>query len=91
MLRALALLFTFADSDFRIFFILPTVNFPALEFHVNLQRRLSFHLLQTFIPSALFVWVGWLSFLVPPEVVPGRMVLTITTLLTLTAMFNAVR
>ena len=69
----------------------PAVSFPALEFHVNLQRRLSFHLLQTFIPSALFVWVGWLSFLVPPEVVPGRMVLTITTLLTLTAMFNAVR
>ncbi|XP_043225922.1 glycine receptor subunit alphaZ1-like [Amphibalanus amphitrite] len=68
-----------------------TMSFPALEFHVNLQRRLSFHLLQTFIPSALFVWVGWLSFLVPPEVVPGRMVLTITTLLTLTAMFNAVR
>lgn len=68
-----------------------TMSFPALEFHINLQRRLSFHLLQTFIPSALFVWVGWLSFLVPPEVVPGRMVLTITTLLTLTAMFNTVR
>ena len=35
--------------------------------------------------------MAWLSFHVPSDVVPGRMVLCVTTLLTLTAMFNSVR
>jgi len=39
----------------------------------------------------MFVVVSWLSFLVPPESVPGRMAICMTTLLTLTAMFAAVR
>ena len=29
-------------------------------------------LLQTYLPSGLFVIVSWISFIVPPEVVPGR-------------------
>jgi uncharacterized membrane protein len=58
---------------------------------VRLKRRISYHLLQTYIPSLMFVIVSWLSFLVPPESVPGRMAICMTTLLTLTAMFAAVR
>ena len=29
-------------------------------------------LLQTYLPSGLFVVVSWISFIVPPEIVPGK-------------------
>ncbi|KAG8229278.1 hypothetical protein J437_LFUL009639 [Ladona fulva] len=66
-------------------------SYPAITLVITLHRRLSYHLLQTYVPSSMFVIVSWLSFLVPPESVPGRMAICMTTLLTLTAMFAAVR
>ncbi|XP_046397112.1 glycine receptor subunit alpha-4-like [Ischnura elegans] len=69
----------------------PSGSYPAITLVINLRRRLSYHLLQTYVPSTMFVVVSWLSFLVPPESVPGRMAICMTTLLTLTAMFAAVR
>jgi hypothetical protein len=58
---------------------------------VLLHRDIRNHILVTYFPSALFVSVSWGSFLVSPEVVPGRMVLLVTTLLTLVTMLNTVR
>merc|ERR1711997_1320013 len=63
----------------------------GLGVRIRLKRHLGFHLTQTYIPSIIFVMVAWLSFLVPSDIVPGRMVLCVTTLLTLTSMFNSVR
>ena len=65
--------------------------FPGLGVAINLKRHIGFHLTLTYIPSIIFVLVAWLSFLVPSDIVPGRMVLCVTTLLTLTSMFNSVR
>ena len=56
-----------------------------------LRRKISYHLLQTFLPSGLFVIVAWLSLFLPPESIPGRVTMAMTTLLTLAAMFGAVR
>ena len=39
----------------------------------------------------MFVILGWLSVFIPAESVPGRIGMGMTTLLTLTAMFSAVR
>ena len=39
----------------------------------------------------LFVIVAWLSLFLPPESIPGRVAMAMTTLLTLAAMFGAVR
>ena len=39
----------------------------------------------------VFVVLAWLSLFVPAESVPGRVGMGMTTLLTLTAMFSAVR
>ncbi|CAG7832575.1 unnamed protein product [Allacma fusca] len=66
-------------------------SYSTIRFTVLLRRKLSYHLIQTYLPSALFIIVSWLSFLIPPESVPGRMACCMTTLLTLTAMFAAVR
>ncbi|XP_037772657.1 glutamate-gated chloride channel alpha-like [Penaeus monodon] len=49
------------------------------------------NLLNVYVPSALFVVVSWASFFWPPEVVPGRTVLVITSLLTVVSMYAAVR
>ncbi|OXA61555.1 Gamma-aminobutyric acid receptor subunit rho-2 [Folsomia candida] len=68
-----------------------SASYSAISFSLYLRRKLSYHIIQTFIPSSLFTIVSWLSFLVPPESTPGRMALTVTTLLTLTAMFSSVR
>ncbi|KAG7172668.1 Glutamate-gated chloride channel alpha-like 3, partial [Homarus americanus] len=66
-----------------------TGHFPTVMVEVVLKRRISYHLMNTFLPSGLFVCVSWLTFLVPVDQIPGRMVLTITTLLTLVSMFAA--
>ena len=77
--------FTFVDSGDE------DGIYPGLGVKISLQRHLGYHLTQTYIPSIIFVVVAWLSFHVPSDVVPGRMVLCVTTLLTLTSMFNSVR
>ena len=66
-------------------------RFPVLGLKIKLERHIMYHLTLTYIPSIIFVVVAWISFLVPSDVVPGRMVLCVTTLLTLTSMFNSVR
>ena len=40
--------------------------------------------------SGLFVVVSWISFVVPPDVIPGRMALLITLFLVLVNIFNNV-
>ncbi|XP_046400747.1 glycine receptor subunit alpha-4-like isoform X2 [Ischnura elegans] len=69
----------------------PSGSYPAISICIRFQRRMNYHLLQTYIPSGLFVVVSWLSFMVPRECAPGRLAICMTTLLTLTAMFGAVR
>lgn len=40
--------------------------------------------------AGLFVVVSWISFVVPPDVIPGRMALLITLFLVLVNIFNSV-
>ncbi|TRY72703.1 hypothetical protein TCAL_16186, partial [Tigriopus californicus] len=64
--------------------------YPGVIMTVLLRRKISYHLLQTYLPSGLFVIVAWLSLFLPPESIPGRVTMAMTTLLTLAAMFGAV-
>ena len=65
--------------------------YPGLGVKIELKRHLGFHLTQSYMPSTMFVIVGWISFMVPSDAIPGRMVVCVTTLLTLTSMFDSVR
>ena len=67
------------------------ITYPGLIMKITLTRVLSYHLIQTYIPSSLFVILGWLSLFIPQSSVPGRVGMGMTTILTLTAMFNGVR
>ena len=65
--------------------------YPGVIMTLLFRRKISYHLLQTYLPSGLFVIVAWLSLFLPPESIPGRITMAMTTLLTLAAMFGAVR
>ena len=67
------------------------ISYPGLIMKITLTRVIGYHLLQTYVPSALFVILGWLSLFIPQSSVPGRVGMGMTTILTLTAMFNGVR
>ncbi len=57
---------------------------------VLLRRKLHLHVSEVYFPTAIYVALSWLSFLVAPEVVPGRMALLVTLLLVLVNVFNRV-
>merc|ERR1719342_130974 len=67
------------------------IAYPGLIMKLHLTRQIGYHIVQTYIPSAVFVILAWLSLFIPVESVPGRIGMGMTTLLTLTAMFSSVR
>ena len=48
------------------------------------------YLLLHCVVAGLFVVVSWISFVVPPDVIPGRMALLVTLFLVLVNIFNTV-
>ncbi|XP_075145490.1 histamine-gated chloride channel subunit 1 isoform X2 [Haematobia irritans] len=63
--------------------MIESCNFTCLAIVFNLRRRLGYHLLHTYIPSALIVVMSWISFWIKPEAIPARVTLGVTSLLTL--------
>ena len=46
--------------------------YPGVIMKIHFKRKVSFHLMQTYVPSSIFVVVAWLSVFIPPEQVPGN-------------------
>ena len=63
-------------------------NYSLTGFEMKLQRHYMKYLFNYYLPSGLFVIVSWSSFLIPPEIVPGRMTLLVTLFLVLINIFN---
>ncbi len=59
-------------------------------FELTLRRKVSHYIITYYLPSGMFVIVSWISFLVPPAVVPGRMTLLVTVFLVLVNIFNTI-
>ncbi|ETN77224.1 Neurotransmitter-gated ion-channel transmembrane region [Necator americanus] len=59
------------------------------DFHVD--REIMHHIIQSYLPTALIVVISWFSFWLDVEAVPGRVSLSITTLLTLATQSSAAR
>ncbi|KAL0272175.1 UNVERIFIED_CONTAM: hypothetical protein PYX00_005255 [Menopon gallinae] len=79
-----------AEKDMHIIFY-GEGNHSTARMLITMSREIRSHLLESYLPSTLFVIMSWGSFVVMPEVVPGRMVLLVTTLLSLVTMFDTVR
>jgi len=65
-------------------------NYSVTGIEMRLSRHVLKYLYIYYLPSGLFVVVSWVGFLIPPEVVPGRMAMLITLFLVLTNIFNIV-
>ena len=59
------------------------------EFFV--RREIMHHILQNYVPTGLIVIISWFSFWLDVDSVPGRVSLSITTLLTLATQASAAR
>lgn len=88
---------TLAQFDFRVE-IMDSYNtdyydvaYPGLILQLHLTRQIGYHVVQTYIPSSVFVTLGWMSLFISPEAAPARVGMGMTTILTLTAMFSSVR
>ena len=65
-------------------------NFSLAGFEMILSRYVSTYIITYYLPSGLFVIVSWISFLIPMDVIPGRMALLVTLFLVLVNIFNTV-
>ena len=65
-------------------------SYSRLSMQLILSRKITYHLFRTYLPSGLFVIIGWFSLYIPIEHVPGRVTMGMTTILTLAAMFSAI-
>eukprot|EP00090_Calanus_glacialis_P024072 TRINITY_DN37374_c0_g1_i1.p1 TRINITY_DN37374_c0_g1~~TRINITY_DN37374_c0_g1_i1.p1 ORF type:complete len:266 (+),score=63.00 TRINITY_DN37374_c0_g1_i1:102-800(+) len=65
-------------------------NYSVTGIEMRLSRHVLKYLYIYYLPSGLFVVVSWVGFLIPPEVVPGRMALLVTLFLVLINIFNNV-
>ena len=62
--------------------------FSTVGFKLILKRNFGKHFFSYYIPSLLIVVLSWVSFAIPPEVIPGRMGLLITLILVLVNLFG---
>ena len=65
-------------------------NYSLTGYEMVLNRNSLKYIINYYLPSGLFVLVSWVSFLIPPEIVPGRMTLLVTIFLVLINIFNNV-
>ena len=63
-------------------------NYSQTGYEMRLKRNSLKYLVNYYLPSGLFVLVSWVGFLIPPEIVPGRMTLLVTLFLVLINIFN---
>ncbi|KER23598.1 hypothetical protein T265_08541 [Opisthorchis viverrini] len=60
-----------------------TGKFSCLELEFKLRRRLAFYLIYAYVPSMLVVTTSWVSFLLDPLAVPGRVSIGLLCILSL--------
>ena len=56
-------------------------NYSCLVAQFHMKRSVSFHLIQSYLPSILIVAISWVSFWMDLDSVPGRISLGVITLL----------
>ncbi len=48
------------------------LSYPGVIMKLYLSRQIGYHVVQTYIPSIVFVVLAWLSLFISPESVPGK-------------------
>ena len=86
----LGYIYTIDPFEETILTKLDTEAYSKVGFKLTLDRHPVKHLLSYYFPSLIFVMVSWISFIIPPQVIPGRMTLLLTLLLVLMTMFGTI-
>ena len=63
---------TFNISSLAQLLIVNNNMYSLAGFEMILTRHVSHYIITYYLPSGLFVVVSWISFLVPPDVIPGK-------------------
>ena len=63
-------------------------NYSVCGFSILLARKRTQALFQIYMPSFMFVLASWISFVIKPDVVPGRMSMLVVILLVQLNLFN---
>lgn len=84
-------LLSLTRRNLALFFSLPTGNFSSLVAEFVVKRKVGFHIIQTYLPSALIVVISWVAFWIDERSVPARITLAITTVLAITTLFFGVQ
>ena len=66
-------------------------RFAVCGINILLNRTKKQTFFQVYLTSMMFVAVSWVSFLIKPDIVPGRMALLVTLFLVLINVFNGVK
>ena len=77
-------------QEYRVLGVLGN-RFTACGFLISLHRKRNQIVFQVYLTSMMFVIVSWASFLIDPDVVPGRMGLLVTVFLVLINIFNGAK
>ncbi|XP_023344357.1 glycine receptor subunit alpha-4-like [Eurytemora carolleeae] len=56
------------------------ISYPGLKLQLHLTREIGYHIVQTYIPSTLFLVLGWMGLFINPDSIPGRVGMGTTTL-----------
>ena len=66
-------------------------NFSCLLAVFEFERMVGYYVLQTYIPSVLIVILSWIAFFINKDSEPARVVLGVTTVLTMTTQLTTSR
>ncbi|XP_068248191.1 glutamate-gated chloride channel alpha-like [Palaemon carinicauda] len=86
-------LFTFNQENLTSCYTEGYINgrYPCLKSVMTFTRRYRSYLIGVYFPSLIFVVVAWASFFWPPEAIPARTVLLITSLLATISLYTGVQ
>ncbi|XP_065301998.1 glycine receptor subunit alpha-2-like [Dermacentor albipictus] len=62
-------------------------SFSCLQVTFLLERQQGFHMIQTYLPIYILVFVSWLSAWMRPDVIPPRAIIGVNTLLTMASIY----
>ena len=66
-------------------------KFTILKATIRIDRKTGYYVLQVIVPSVLLVVLSWFSFWIDPNVVPARISLGVTCILTMTTQSSGIR
>ena len=65
-------------------------NYSVVGITFTMKRDFTKHILSYYFPSLIIVAISWISFTIPPEVIPARMALLVTLMLVLVNLFGTI-